>query len=173
MTSPQEITAEWIGFADVADDERVSGIRARLEAIAGQPEDSRVAAIRSLLDAELALDDHALNILTQGRYRAWIGMEADTVAAISECIAEARGHMTGPQAMRSIMAGQTAAAALTAGEIATLVELAPSFRDALPNEMREAMEAVARHERDEVAAADAATDQTTKPDVPFWKFWAR
>ena len=77
--------------------------------------------------------------------------------------------------MRSIMAGQTAAAALTADEITTLVDLAPSFRDALPNEMREAMEAVARRERDEAAATDTATDTatTTKRDGPFWKFWAR
>jgi len=171
MTSSQDIVTEWVGFANVADDARVSGMRARLEAIAGQPEDRRVASIKSLLDAELALDDRALSTLTRGRYRAWIGMDADTVAAISECIAEARSQLTGPQAMRSITAGQTAAASLTAEEVATLSELAPSFRDALPNEMREAMEAVARRERDEAAATDATT--TTKRDVPFWKFWAR
>ncbi len=172
MTSSPDIGAEWTSFADLPEDARVSGMRARFQTIATQPDDSRVAAVKALLDAELALDDQRLATLTQGRYRAWIGMDADTVVAISECIADVRNQMTGPQAMRSITAGQTAATALSAEEIVTLAALAPSFRDALPNEMRDAMEAIAQRDRDESSPAGTA-GADSRPDVSFWKFWAR
>ncbi len=78
--------------------------------------------------------------------------------------------MTGQQAMRSTTADQTAAATLTADEIATLSELAPSFRDALPAEMREAMETVARRERE---AEQGEPPSRAKGKPPFWKFWER
>lgn len=111
-----------------------------------------------------------METLTAGRFRAWVGMEAAPVAALSADIQKARAQMTGQQAMRSTTADQAAAARLTAEEVATLSALAPSFRDALPAELRESMETVARREREAEPGEPPARPERK---APFWKFWQR
>ena len=122
-----------------------------------------------MVRAETALDDGARLEMTVSRFRAWLGMPADAVQSVSTSIDWARGLMDGASALRSTAADQMAARELSSTEARRLLELAPSFERALPQEMRAAIETLARQERG--AARDAAA--ATRAARPFWQFWRR
>ncbi len=73
MTTDEDIAAEWVGFADTPENDRVSGMRTRLNVLAAESEEARIATLKAILAAELALDNARLETPTIGRFRAWGG----------------------------------------------------------------------------------------------------
>ena len=180
MTSPQDRGASWIQLAALPPDEQIAAMQTRMLELAAEPAEAHARAAEQMVRAEATLDDGARLEMTVSRFRAWLGMPADAIQSISASIDAARGLLDAAPALRSTGADQTAARELSSTEAARLLELAPSFERALPQEMRAAIDALARRERgaDRDAAAatrtarDAAAATRTAPR-PFWQFWRR
>lgn len=167
-TSATDPDRSWTDLAQLGDAEIVAAMRDRMSQLAAMPSaDARDEAIRTLVQAEADLDDATLRRMTLSRFRAWLTMPASSVETISAGIIQARGDLSGPVAMRSTGAAQTAARDLSSDECVKLLELAPSFQHALPREMQEMVESTAHREAEATAAAKPAAPK------PWWQFWAR
>ncbi len=166
MTSPRDSGASWSQLAALPSDERIAAMRTRMLELAAEPAEARARAAEQMVREETTLDDGARLEMTVSRFRAWLGMPADAVQSVSTSIDWARGLMDGASALRSTGADQTAARELSSTEAASLLELAPSFERALPQEMRAAIDALARQEHEVAQAAERAAR-------PFWQFWRR
>ena len=169
MTSPQDRGASWSQLAALPPDERIAAMQTRMLELAAEPAEARTRAVEQIVRAETTLDEGTLREMTLSRFRAWLGMPADAVQSVSASMDAARGLMDAAPALRSTAADQTAAGDLSPTEAASLLELAPSFERALPQEMRAAIDALARRERG--AARDAAA--ATRTARPSWQFWRR
>ncbi len=170
-TSATDPDRTWTDLAQLGDAEIVAAMRDRMIQLAAEPSaDVRDQAIRKLVQADADLDDATLQRMTLSRFRAWLTMPAASVETISAGIVQARGELPGSVAMRSTTAAQTAARDLSSDECVKLLELAPSFEQALPREMRDLLASTARREAEATATAEPAEPVA---DKPWWRFWAR
>lgn len=158
----------WAGLQTLEDSELVTALRTRMLEINAQPADDRVAELAGVLLAEAEFSDAELRRFTTARYRAWLTMPASDVQTFIASLDDARDVAPVASAMRNTTVDQSAARDLTEAECLRLLDLAPSFERALPQEVRDTRETAARQDRDAARAAEREA-----AGRPFWKFWQR
>ncbi len=165
MTTQAEFASEWRSLAALDDDDQVQAMADKMTALLDHPEPVLAREVENLLNVEVDSEDAIMARLTLNRLRAWLTLPAADVARLSLATEAARETLAGPSAMRSTMAVQSAIRELESAEIATLVEKAPSTRNAIAPEVLEAITTVAGRDSDDLPATEIIHKR------PWWKFW--
>ena len=159
---------EWTSLLTLDDPSLESAITDRIVTINHQAADQQAAAMAGILQAEAEMDGPQLKRLIIARFRAWLNMPPEEVQTFSAHLDQARTQASGASALRSTSADQSAARDLSPDDCMRLLEIAPSFARALPQEIHEMIASAARRDASDVREAAAATVER-----PFWKFWQR
>ena len=152
---------DWVALAEADEPARAEAMAEGFQQLLAVSEDERVGYFEEMLRAEHELLDEAHLRLTLSRLMTWVRLRPEAIATLATSLDVARERLPGPMAMRSIAGLQSVLRDMSHDNVAQLIEAAPSFRVALPPEMREAFE-VATHQEE-------ATPGRTRRR--FWRVW--
>jgi len=150
----------WSALSTLDADTARAQMTKRFHDVAQMPENERIAELRSMIEAEYALDEPRLMAFTGARLRSLIDLGPDAGKAISDGYNAVFEGVSGDMAMRRTSVVQTVARGMTADEVVALQSIIPSLVSQIPTARRS-------------EAAPSPSPEPQRASKPFWKFWQR
>jgi hypothetical protein len=161
MVSEQDTDNDWARLTDEEPDSREGTMVDRYNELAGLTEEERRTKLRAMANAEYALPDDKLRLLTVSRMRAWLSLDEATARTISSSYDVVMQQMPGDAAMRRVAMVQKLVLEFTPEEEERLRVLAPRVFAGAPSRLTGLA-------RDEVSL------QTTRgSNKAWWAFWRK
>ena len=161
MVRSSEVDEDWGKLADTGDAEREAAMLARYNELAAMEEAPRDARLQAMANAEYALPDAQLRVLTLSRLRALLKMDPNQARTLVTAYDGVMRGMSANAAMRRVGMVQTLAADFTAEEEEQLRELVPAIFAAAPK--RGALDV-------EIKTFERAPEPKKKA---WWAFWSK
>lgn len=156
----------WSALADIDPEAARSEMTERLRALVRLPANEQEEKLRSMINAEYALDEPRLLEFTARRLRSLVDLGLEDGKLVVEGYNNVFRDVSGDMAMRRVSVVQTVAREMSAAEVDELQHIMPSLLGQIPS-------MVAHHVGETGATPGSPPPVAAAAKKPAWKFWQR
>jgi len=161
MSNPETAVSPWASLADLEEGDRERQMEGRYKELFALDEDERRGHMRSMAEAEYALEDETIRPFHLSRLRVWLLMDPEIIRTIGASYDAVLDQMPGEVAMRRVGLAQSLLKAFSLAEQEQL-------RSVLPRIFGDRGTATSSW-RPSTAAGFSSRPIAKKP---WWAFWA-